>query len=147
MYFVHLSLFVCLTGCAKKTAIRLDDWWNVDYAKNTCQSLSRSGTPCIGDPTAEVRNFEREIGTAITSDSRCHDITVISYAGPNAPASENVATQWQLMLDFVPGQATQSWSMLHKSDRSVTTGQGTAKDIALSVCAVVKHVGGSFREP
>jgi hypothetical protein len=139
-----LGILLSLFGCTKiKPTIVVDDWWNVDFAKNGCEL--RGG--CIGDPVAEVRDFEAQLSTSFATDTSCHSVVLASYIGP-AGQSSNAASKadWQLMLDFNVGEASQSWKMVHRTgDNFYTTGQGNPKEIAHSICAVVNHTGGSIQ--
>jgi hypothetical protein len=138
-----LGTLLCLFGCTKtKPIVVVDDWWNVDFAKNGCELRG-----CIGDPVAEVRDFEARLSTSFATDESCHSAVLASFFGP-AGQSSNAASkaEWQLMLDFNVGEASQSWKMVHRTgDKSYTTGEGNPKEIAHSICAVVNHTGGSIQ--
>jgi hypothetical protein len=147
----HLPLILCVFsfGCTKKqTAIVVDDWWNVDYAKSGCEPRSNSGSQCIGDPVLEVRDFEAKLDTVFASDPSCQGVVFVSYRGPNSPSSPEAArvdskAEWQLMMDFNMGETSQSWSMVRRSDWHMATGTGTPQEIIHTICAVAKQVGGS----
>jgi hypothetical protein len=104
-----LGVITFTFGCTKKEpTVVIDDWWNVDFAKNGCDMRARNGDhPCIGDPTAEVRDFEAQLRTAFASDGSCHGVGLADFQGPNQAASKAASkantskADWQLMLDLV----------------------------------------------
>jgi len=58
----------------RKPVVVIDDWWNVDFARNACNQRAASNDPCVGDPVAEVRDFESELRTLSAGDPRCQGI-------------------------------------------------------------------------
>jgi hypothetical protein len=47
---VLLPVFAFCSACKKKEPIVvIDDWSNVDFAKNDCELRARGGDPCIGE--------------------------------------------------------------------------------------------------
>jgi hypothetical protein len=143
-----LCVFVFSFGCRKKEPIVvIDDWWNVDFAKNSCDRRAASNDPCTGDPVVEVRDFESQLRTFFTSDPRCQGIILAAF-GPGQAASKAASeadtskADWQLMLDFSVGQTSQGWTMVHHGQTS--TGQGQPKDVVQAVCAIVRQAGGSL---
>jgi hypothetical protein len=143
--FLIAAIFSLSVGCTRKEpVVVVDDWWNVDYAKNGCAMRAVTEEPCVGDPVAEVRRFEAQLGAIFASDPSCHGVVVASYEGPHSARSKAASiADWQLMLDFILGEASQSWSMIRFVDSSYNTGNGNPKEIAHSICVVVKQAGGS----
>jgi hypothetical protein len=137
-----LSLAV---GCTRKEpVVVVDDWWNVDYAKNGCATRAVTEEPCVGDPATEVRSFEVQLGTVFASDPSCHGVVLANYKGPDSTPSKSASTaDWQLMFDFISGEVSQNWSMVGHVDGTYNTGNGNPKEIAHTICAVVKQTGGS----
>jgi hypothetical protein len=45
-------------------------------------------------------------------------------------------------VDFISGEASQSWSMIRHVDSSYNTGNGNPGEIAHTICTVVKHARG-----
>lgn len=135
-------LFALSIGCTKQRPIVLiDDWWNVDYAKNACSSRASSNNPCGADPTAEVKDFEARLETAFAADPSCNGVVLQKLSGTEP--------HWQLMIDFNPGDSTQNWGMVAPSaggnpsaSSRYTTGRGDPKDTVHTVCALVKQIGG-----
>ena len=145
-----LGIFALLScGCTKREPIVvIDDWWNVDFAKNGCARRAGSGDPCIGDPVVEVRDFEAQLRTFFASDPLCHGVALADYGGPKQVASEAASqadtskADWQLMFDFNVGESSQSWTMVHQAQTS--SGKGYPKEVVHTVCAVVRQTGGSL---
>jgi hypothetical protein len=135
-------------GCAKtEPVIVVDDWWNVDFAKNGCERLANVH-PCVVDPTVEVRDFEAQLGTSFGADASCHGVILTNYNGPGAKSSDAASkAEWQLMLNYHVGDISQNWSMVGHTNgpNFYTTGQGNPKEIVHDICAVVKQAGGSLR--
>jgi len=146
-----LSVLAPMLSCAKKqTIIVIDDWWNVDFAKNRCEIMARNGgAACSGDPTWEVRDFEAQLRSAFASDGSCRGIVLASF-GPGQAASKAASeadtskADWQLMLNFQVGESSQTWTMVHRNQ--TTSGRGNPREIIHTVCAVVKQVGGSISD-
>jgi hypothetical protein len=146
--FSVLGVSIFLFGCTKRESIVVvDDWWNVDDAKIGCELRAHSRNPCVGDPVAEVRDFEAQLGTSFATDPSCRGVVLATFNGPVGQSSSAASKAgWQLMLDFVVGEVSQQWSMVHRTgDNHYTTGRGNPSEIAHSVCAVVNHTGGSIR--
>jgi hypothetical protein len=143
--FLIAAILSLSVGCTKREpAVVVNDWWNVDYAKKGCAMRAVTEEPCVGDPVAEVRGFEAQLGTLFASDPSCHGVAVASYEGPQSARSRAATVaDWQLTLDFISGEASQSWSMIRYVDRSYNTGTGNPREIAHAICAAVKHTGGS----
>jgi len=66
---------------------------------------------------------------------------VASQAASEADTSK---ADWQLMLDFIVGEPSQSWTLVHHGQTSA--GQGDPKEIMHTVCGVVQQTGGSVAD-
>ena len=146
LFFLAISLF--LFGCTKRESIVVvDDWWNLDFAKNGCELRARSGNPCIGDPVSALREYEAQLSTAFATDPSCRGVVLSTFNGPTGQSSSAASKAgWQLMLSFIEGEGSQQWSMVHRTgDNSYRTGQGNPSETAHSICAVVNHAGGSIQ--
>jgi hypothetical protein len=142
-------LLIPFLGCktksilsAKEPTVLMDDWWNVDYAKQVCASKLQNHTDiCIDDPTGEVRDYESQIETTFAADPNCHGLKMIGTNGP-VFAHGTINADWQMMLDYVPGDSKQNWTL---TDRVaiVATGTDDAKATVHTLCAVLSHKGGS----
>jgi hypothetical protein len=116
--FAISSLLLAASVSAKaENIVIIDDWWNVDYAKNVCESAKRwmadnrklinqvgcaSVTACpetmptftscsIHDPTQEVRSFENQLTTEMAANPQCAGVSIARYEGPNKPTSQAVS--------------------------------------------------------
>lgn len=56
------------------------------------------------DPKEDVRDYEFQVATAFPADAACHGFRLIGVHGP-VKAEDTVASQWQLMFDYDPGEA------------------------------------------
>jgi hypothetical protein len=149
--FFLVAAFALSFACAKREpVVVLDDWWNIDFAKNGCEMRAHTVNPCIGDPLLEVRDFELQFHAFFASDPLCHGIVLADYKGPEHVASKAASDadtskgDWQLMLDFNVGRPSQGWTLVHHNQAS--TGQGDPKEIIHTVCGVVKQTGGSVED-
>jgi hypothetical protein len=140
-----LAIVVFSVACAKeKPIVVIDHRWNTDYAKNACWRMKDSETPCVGDPTVDVNEFESQLVTSFASDPTCSRVAVVGPRGKTG-----LEPYWLLMLDFMPGKSGQNWGIVHTADGSRTRireGGGDPKQIAHTVCAVVKQTGASVRD-
>src|SRR5262249_42973581 len=112
---IFVLIWLSLGACEKnrendKPVLILDAWWTEDYAKNACRT-------CGLDPILEVRNFEMELNTEIAADEKSHGFNFLVFYG-SANTSEKALPSmakamarphWMLGVDFIPGQAKQSW--------------------------------------
>jgi hypothetical protein len=126
----------------REIIVGLDGWWNVDYAKGICRP--RANEPdCVGDPTAEVRDFEDRLITHLAAHPLCKGVQVARFEGPNAinkvVADAMQKTHWMLFLDYVPSNRKQQWQMSRDSD--FMKGEGDPKEIASFVCPIVTDRG------
>jgi hypothetical protein len=146
-----LAIVSLPVGCtSKEPVVVVDDRWNVDYAKKGCSVRAVTEEPCVGDPIAEVRSFEAQLATFFASDPSCHGVAVANYEGPGSGHSKAASiADWQLTLDFILGEPSQSWSMIRHVDgsdntgnSSYSTGNGNPGEIAHTICGVVKQAAG-----
>ena len=142
--FLILAILPSSVGCTQQdAAVVVDDRWNVDHAENDCSMRAITEEPCVGDPVGEVRRFEAQLGTFFSSDPSCQGVVLANYKGPDsAPSRAASISDWQLTLDFIFGDASQSWSMIRHVDGSYNTGNGNPGEIAHTICAVVKQARG-----
>jgi len=127
----------------EETAVVMDSWWNVDFAKNNCGRRKGTENPCFGEPTGEVKDYELQISTAWAADSACRGLKLVGFDSAQTSRLDN-EIEFQLMLDYVPGETKQSWTMTsRKTLKVVATGTDNAKAAAHTICAVLNHKGGS----
>jgi hypothetical protein len=139
-----LAILPLFAGCTEKEpAVVVDDRWNVDYAKNGCSTRAVTEEPCVSDPVAEVRRFEAQLGTFFARDPSCQGVVQVNDQGPDSATSRVPSiADWQLTVDFISGEASQSWSMIRHVDSSYNTGNGNPGEIAHTICAIVKQARG-----
>lgn len=138
---------------AGQTILELDDWWNFDFAKNSCGRVDNymrenndpMAVACAGDVVAEVQRFEDALVTELAANPYCKGVYVTRYAGPHAKEQPTYAAdrpRWSLSLNFIPGETRQTWEMLSpKPGRQYTTGSGTPVEIAAKLCVIVTGQG------
>ncbi len=143
-----LSAVVCTVGCSpRKPIVTIDDWWNIDYAKNACEYRAAWGEPCTVDPVSELRDFETALRTSFSGDPACHEVILTGFGDPlstptKAASEASLKADWQLMFDFQPGASSEDWTMVRRIDSKRTMGRGTPKEVAHSICTVVTATGG-----
>ncbi len=178
-----LMVTLGLGSCKKapRRTVVLDAWWSRDYARSACwqanawwkenrELVARVGCDlvtscpemmprlqaCIGDPAAEVGEFEAQFASVFATDASCKGITLARFAGP-ADGSPEVLKRtgepaWWLFLDFQVGQTEQPWTMNHTPDSTSeqyyghTAGKGTPRAIAHTVCGIVNGKGGRLQD-
>lgn len=140
---VSLGLSIVLIGCSSpRPTVVLDSWWDVDYAKQSCNGQSR----CQSDSIQAVHEFETGLTTQFAAQAACANVQFIRFNGPNIASKTAIdttqKTYWSLSLNFTPGIAKQKWQMVKSSDRAtVLQGDGTPTEIAKEVCAIVNGKG------
>jgi hypothetical protein len=122
----------------------LDGWWLSDYAAQGCEPAAHCSA--IRD---SVFDFETQLTTSFATDTTCKGVRFVKYKGPGNydPSVSDTMGQrhWMLIVDFVPGNLKQPWTMLHNPDLSRRTqGEGAPEDIAHKVCAIVSEQGGTL---
>ncbi len=101
---------------------------------------------CTVDPVQKVREFETELATQLAADPGCSAVRFVRFNGPSDADADAAAAMrgphWSLLVDFDPGASRQPWSMLRNPDRNVLTkGENDPKEIARTVCSIVKERG------
>ncbi len=140
---VSMGLSIVLIGCSSpRPTVVLDSWWDVDYAKQSCNGQN----PCQSDPIQAVHEFETELTTQFAAQAACANVQFIRFNGPNEASKTAIDTTqkpyWSLSLNFIPGIAKQKWHMVKSSDRAaILQGKGTPTEIAKEVCVIVNGQG------
>jgi hypothetical protein len=139
--------------------IVLDDWWDVDYAKNACDLLHKGFGPsdeiynpalkpqfeaCRVDPAGGLNTFESDLAAQIAASPLCNGVQFARFEGPGSKdrtgAEAMQKDYWGMSLNYQPGDSKQEWAMNHGS--VVTSGKGDPKEIAESVCSIASGRGG-----
>jgi hypothetical protein len=120
--------------------VAVDAWLAVDLARGDCAVRAAKGSPCTGEPTAEVRKFVDQLETVFANDTSCRNVTLDIRDDLLERSSQATSdSDWQLILDFAVGVDTQLWSMVPRTGNSVlNTGQGNPREIGHAICSVVK---------
>ena len=151
------------------TIIENDGWWSNDYAASVAENrCARDGTtPCNdnSEPVLEARqaetDFEGKLAASFQADPTCYGLTLRGFGGRNrritdpesltknaaSLAKADVQGYWFLIVDFIPEEEKQSWSMdILPSHTNNVSGEGDAKSMAHTICSVAKGVGGTVAE-
>ncbi len=149
--------------------IVLDGWWDVDFAKGTCESakrglkedaalisqigcdrvtscqeLMRIVEACTPDPVQDVRRFENELATQFAGSTECNSVQFVYFDGPgksSKTASDAMGKpNYNLSLNYQPGASRQEWEML-SPNMAFTQGEGNAEEIAKKVCFIAREMG------
>jgi hypothetical protein len=143
--YLAILFFLLPVGCtrapntdiSKPLPIVLDDSWNVDYAKNSCEE-----NPCINVPKETVLEFENELEVAFTSESACHGL-VLTHIFPQAESL-------LLMLDLDGHRhehVGEGWGIVNLSKHINLRGSiTTPEQLMQQVCKIAKGVGGENRQ-
>ena len=149
-----------------------DAWWSSDFAAECAKMQCRvEGLKSCEDERNEKvieareaeTEFEGRLLAAFQSDAMCSGITLRGFgsrkhritnaetllkAGEAAAVAEaQTKGYWFLIVNFVPGETMQSWSMnILPSATNDTSGKGNVSSIVHTVCSVVKGTGGSVVE-
>jgi hypothetical protein len=147
------------------TIVENDGWWSNDYAAQVAENrCARDGTTPCDDNTEPVRearqaetDFEGKLSASFQADPTCSGLTLRGFGGRNnritdadslvksAASTANAGAQeyWFLIVDFVPEEEKQSWSMdILPSHTNNVSGEGDSKSMAHTICSVAKGVGG-----
>lgn len=154
-----------------KPTVVLDSWWSTDYTRTACTQANQwhrenaafiaqvgcsavTACPemmprveaCVAGPAPEVRGFETELATQLAAHCRCNAVRFVIFNGPTesdkAASDAMRGPHRSLLLDFEPGARKQQWNMVRSPDlNAFAKGLGDPKEIAATVCAVVKERG------
>jgi hypothetical protein len=156
-----LLLVVALAGCSKpKPVVVLDSWWNASNAKKICDTskqwmqvsqglIAQKGcaevkscpemtvrsNACATSPTGGLEDFEAKLSAQLAA---CSGIKFMQFRDPNQQreATADAAQQWQLMIQFEPGAASQAWTLSGPSSEYARA-VGAPEDVATQVCRIV----------
>ncbi len=146
------TLILALLGTVIATAtaeargapvVAIDYQWLKANAEFWCE-FPDSAAPACSLPGSAVGDFIRTLETRISIEPLCHGITFF-LDDPSHPSRKwPQSTDYWLMIDFVPGHASQSWTAVPIAlDNTWFEGKGTPKAIARDLCAAISGRGGS----
>lgn len=153
--WMAIGCLVLLNGCKtsrRHPTVTLDNWWNVDYAKNACELYKRNfGVFCDGNViAAEIRN---EFVTSFRANPACTNVVLYTgFTSPEQVKEKAPDVEWTLMLEpsITEGEINweqSQWSVLYHDERA-SYGQGNLKDMKKAttlVCDNVNGVGGQVK--
>jgi len=147
---VILSILI-LSGCFNnKPSPIIDNWWNIDYAKQSCNHplllAGESKESCEERVVSEVNLYVLSLTTQLSQEAECNGINILNFTGPNSTSIEKInearkIEHFELSIDFVSDSPTQEWKMSDKN-LAVTQGGGSLSEIAKNVCKVINGNGG-----
>ena len=156
--FFPISAFAQTAAVHKPVPIVFDDWWNVDYVKNSCELYAQFANPCTRPAGETVREFEDEVDVAFATEGVCHGLVLLHFTpemakaaakNPAAPAKGTMLTaaeaHWSLILDLdghSHTQAGQGWSLVDSSNNVLNGKITTPRNLVQKICKIAKSVGG-----
>lgn len=138
---------VTLAGCNKERSpvVVIDDWWTIDYAKNACASDPSHCTD-TNDPGGVLDYIDR-LKAQFAASSTCKGVSVFDYRGPNVEPPSGMPTddnREQLIIDYQPGQATQSFAIMGKPSNKIA-GEGSIEQIVTRTCSAARGLGANVQ--
>lgn len=85
--FFHVLAFAQTAPARKPLSIVVDDWWNIDYVRSSCQLYAQLSNPCTRGPQEIVREFESEFEVAFATESSCHGVALLHFTPEMAQAA------------------------------------------------------------
>lgn len=152
-----------LVGCssAHKPTIAIDGWWDVDYAKQACESAKAASeqriegaAPCFNDPSDISHGVERDFLTAFQENPACAGVSIVNdFHDPDKDAATSKVTDaaWGLSFsvalrngDLSP--ADSQWQIIDRATlhRYADGDLRNFSQAATKVCTVVKGKGGEL---
>ena len=145
--------------------VRFASQHNLNYAEGVCKFIQRdigldseAKTECAlaTDPRALGRKLELDVATNFASNRRCAGITVVrgwdrKYDGGDGKEylAAGATEHWDLLLDFMPGSKKHEWYLFYLNSngniKDSFAEEGTAAQIAETVCAIVTKQGATIR--
>jgi hypothetical protein len=139
-----LVLISAQTPAADKQTVVVDEWWNVDYAKEGCKlPLRFAGKPeaesekiCKNVPAvAAVIDFEDRLLTQFAALDSCQHVAVLRMN--DAETSRAIKhPYWQLMLDQNGQNGAPDWTIVNGP--TLFKGEGSPEKVAHDICHILK---------
>jgi hypothetical protein len=153
-----------LVGCssARKPTIAIDGWWDVDYAKQACESAKAASeqrfegiAPCVNDPSDISHGVERDFLTAFQENPACAGVSIVNdFHDPDedAATSKVASAAWGLSFNIAirSGElspADSQWQIIDRTTlhRYADGDLRNFSQAATKVCTVVKGKGGELQ--
>lgn len=137
---VMLTLVPVVSSCQKDSspAVALDNWWTVDFARNSCRAANSCGVD--KDNPGGVQEYINSLKAQFALSSTCRGVDVFDYRGPQYKNEPEPDYKENLLIDYVPGNATQSFSIMGKPSNNIY-GKGTLPEIVDRSCAAARGLG------
>lgn len=142
-------LFLCACRTSEKQVVEMDQWWNVDFAKNYCATRGDSSEICKTNAELGLREFESRLATAIAAEPACNQVRYVSHIKSNLSNDKKLMAAWSLSLDYdYQRDEKQAWKIIHSPDDSnpqaygYGEGSGTPSEVAKDICNFVSSRGG-----
>lgn len=136
------SLLIC--GCHKQApTIAIDNWWTVDYARNSCQIANTCGLD--KDNPGGVQDYINSVKAQFAAASSCQGVTVLDYRGPaykNNPVEPD--EKETLIIDYVPNQSVQHFAIMGQPSSNIFA-SGTVPQIVDRSCIAARGLGANVR--
>jgi len=133
-----------LTGCGNPkptSTIVIDDWWNVDYAKQSCNTQPDDAKAnCLLDAAYNAHGFENEVLAAAGGDPNCSGVNIVVW---NLESKDALPIpDWTLYIDYAGDAPQQHWTLMRQSSRvAMLEGTNAPKELAHMICAIALNKG------
>ena len=135
-----LVIGLILIGCTRvkeRPTVVILHRTTTEFARSFCEGRAQLSNPCYVDPEMEVYEFESKLISSFATDPSCKGVEIA-----RVDAHLERHDVWELKLSFNLGEPKQE-SIVFRSDSRLNSivGNGTPKEIARSVCAIVMQTG------
>jgi hypothetical protein len=135
-----LIVLLLLPGCQNQSGpvVAIDNWWTVDYARNSCKAANACGLD-PQDP-GKVQEYIDSLKAKFASATICQGVSVFDLRGPAFHDPVVPDKNEMLIIDYIPNRATQSFSIMGKPSNGIR-GAGTIDEIVSRSCAAARGLG------
>lgn len=135
-----LTLF--FTGACRRESqptVVIDSWWTVDFARNSCRSVSACGFD--KDNPGNVHDYINNLKAQFAVAAVCRGVTVLDYRGPSYKTNPDMPKEYEsLIVDYVPNESAQNFSIIGHPSTNVF-GSGTIQEIVDRACVAARGLG------
>jgi hypothetical protein len=141
-----VMLTAALAACSPSSqTLVIDGWWDVDYAKNGCLLAQPRMPLCESEREQSVRAFESELLTQFAATADCAGLRVVQTA-PKTGDPPLPKEHWIILLNYGGEETAQQWMLTATNNNNMNQGRGTPKEIAETVCHILKKRGAKVEE-
>lgn len=135
---------VTLSACGRQAgpAVVIDNWWMVDFARNSCKAANVCGVD--PDDPGNVQEYIQNLKAQFAAAPICQGVAVFDYRGPNFHNAVAPKDNEQLIIDYQPNQSVQSFSIMGKPSNGIR-GTGTITEIVRRTCVAARGLGGKVQ--